>query len=125
MQLVHGYSELCFMTKTLCDALCTTAKICLHCFVKLRVNFADIFVPTLCSVVLFALKYLSCLDYLSLYCKINDLYTVLLISLCEVISSLSFLGWEWRPEDRPSFAELSRQLNAMSDINESECSLSQ
>ena len=29
--------------------------------------------------------------------------------------------WEWQPENRPSFAELSEKLNSMSDINESEC----
>ena len=26
--------------------------------------------------------------------------------------------WEWAPEDRPSFKDLSTSLNAMSDINE-------
>ena len=27
--------------------------------------------------------------------------------------------WEWLPEDRPSFAELSKILNGLSDVNES------
>lgn len=29
--------------------------------------------------------------------------------------------WEWAPEDRPSFKELSATLNGMSDINEGIC----
>lgn len=29
------------------------------------------------------------------------------------------LGWEWNPEDRPTFAEISKKINEMSDINES------
>lgn len=28
--------------------------------------------------------------------------------------------WEWAPEHRPTFEEISKELNAMSDINESE-----
>ena len=31
--------------------------------------------------------------------------------------------WEWAPDDRPSFKEISATLNAMSDINEGECSV--
>ena len=27
--------------------------------------------------------------------------------------------WEWAPDDRPSFAELSKMLNGLSDVNES------
>ena len=32
---------------------------------------------------------------------------------------LIYVGWEWRPEDRPSFEEVSTRMNAISDINES------
>ena len=31
--------------------------------------------------------------------------------------------WEWASENRPSFKEISKELNAMSDINESELQL--
>ena len=33
--------------------------------------------------------------------------------------SCVFLGWEWKPGDRPSFADVSSKLNSISDINES------
>ena len=34
-------------------------------------------------------------------------------------SSLFLLGWEWKPEDRPSFATISVRMNSVCDVNES------
>ena len=36
---------------------------------------------------------------------------------------LIYVGWGWRPEDRPSFEVVSTRMNAISDINESKLSL--
>lgn len=33
--------------------------------------------------------------------------------------TLHCVGWEWKSEDRPSFAEISKLVNSLSDVNES------